>query len=119
MKILIIGCWSELGTNTSIFKALKNLGHDVRFINYINFGTWTLIRPIDQLEKLIEETARVYVPDLIFICKGEHLRPSYLRDLSTARKTVCWFMDPQIEFNRMGGFEISKACPDPAPFFWR
>jgi len=111
MRILIIGCWSELGTNTAMYYALKNLGHTVEFFNYIEFGTWRLKESLTATEVQISNVCKNMCPDLIIVCKGEHLSPFFLHELSKNYATVLYhFMDPRKEFNRIEAEFLAREC---------
>lgn len=94
MRILVCGVFNvENSTNIFLAKAFRKAGHIVDEFDYRDVSSKVGQNAMNA--GLAYEVLKTR-PDLVFICKGDGLEPSAIKNINLNSKTFYWFPDPII-----------------------
>lgn len=107
MKILLVGVFNvENSTNVFLSKAFKKAGNEVVEFDYRYLASQ--IGPDAMNSGLAYEVIKEK-PDLVFICKGDQLAVSTIKNITERTKTFYFYMDP-IFTTAPHFIKLAQAC---------
>ncbi len=103
MKILVVGVHFYSSFSWSIVQSFRRLGHEVVEFDYRNNPFQKILLAKDYFYEVVMQKKLIGAvkknnPDLVFICKGELIKPQTISEIKKINlvKIVNWFPDPRL-----------------------